>query len=143
MALLDRALAEGASEHRRALLLAAITRAARINLEMDRLITTVRENLPRVIRTMVPGEIQTAVNAIAAALDEISHHIPARIAEGTDEQAPATRTHLRLAMDTLSARVIEIRPAYIGKASPAEIENFAEFIDSLAVLARITRAPAG
>src|SRR5579863_4646020 len=46
MALLDRAVAEGASEHRRALLLAAITRASRINLEVDRLMTTVRENLP-------------------------------------------------------------------------------------------------
>ena len=105
MALLDQAVAEGASEHRRAILLAAITRAARINLEVDRLITTVRENLPRVIRTMVPGEIQTAVNAIAAALDEISHNLPARIDEDADEQAPATRTHLRLAMDNLAARV--------------------------------------
>ncbi len=37
MALLDQALAEGASEHRRAILLAAITRAARISLEVDRL----------------------------------------------------------------------------------------------------------
>jgi hypothetical protein len=45
MALLDQALAEGASEHRRAILLAAITRAARISLEVDRLITTARENL--------------------------------------------------------------------------------------------------
>ncbi len=141
MALLDRAVAEGASEHRRAILLAAITRAARINLEVDRLITTVRENLPRVIRTMVPGEIQTAVNAIAAALDEISHNLPARIAEGADEQALATRMHLRLAMDTLAARLIEIRPAYIGKASPAEVENFAEFIDSLALLARLIERP--
>ena len=59
MALLDQAVAEGASEHRRAILLAAITRAARISLEVDRLITTVRENLPREIRTMVPGEIQS------------------------------------------------------------------------------------
>ncbi len=141
MALLDRAVAEGASDHRRAILLAAITRAGRINLEVDRLITTVRENLPRVIRTMVPGEIQAAVNAIAAALDEISHNLPARIAEGADEQAPATRTHLRLAMDSLAARVMEIRPAYIGKASPAEIENFAEFIDSLALLARLIERP--
>jgi hypothetical protein len=141
MALLDRAVGEGASEHRRALLLAAITRAARIDLEVDRLVTTVRENLPRVIRTMVPGEIQTAVNAIAAALDEISHNLPARIAEGADEQAPATRTHLLLAMDTLAARVIEIRPAYIGKASPAEVENFAAFIDSLAVLTRLIERP--
>ena len=141
MALLDRAVAEGASEHRRAILLAAITRAARISLEVDRLITTVRENLPREIRTMVPGEIQAAVNAIAAALDEISHNLPARIAEGADEQAPATRTHVRLAMDSLAARVIEIRPAYIGKASSAEIENFAEFIDSLAVLTRLIERP--
>ena len=55
MALLDQAMAEGASEHRRAILLAAITRAARINLEVDRLITTARENLPREIRMMVTG----------------------------------------------------------------------------------------
>ena len=95
MALLNQALAEGASEHRRAILLAAITRAARISFEMDRLITTAREPLSREIRTMVRGEIQSAVNAIAAALDEISHKLPARIAVGADEQAPATRTHLR------------------------------------------------
>ena len=141
MALLDQALAEGASEHRRAMLLAAITRAARIRLEVDRLITTVRENLPREIRTMVPGEIQRAVEAIAAALGEISRNLPARIATGADEQAPDTRTRVRLAMDNLAARVIEIRPAYIGKVSSAEIENFAEFIDSLAVLTRLIERP--
>src|SRR5271168_2945373 len=60
MALLDQAVAEGASEHRRAILLAAITRAARISLEVDRLIIIARENLPREMRTMLPGEIQTA-----------------------------------------------------------------------------------
>ena len=136
MALLDKVAAEGASEHRRAILLAAITRAARISLEVDRLITTARENLPREIRTMVQGEIHKAVNAIAAALDEISHKLSARILAGTDDQAPATRAQVRLAMDTLAARVIEVRPAYIGKASPAEIENFAAFFDSLAVLDR-------
>jgi hypothetical protein len=136
MALLDQAVAEGASEYRRAILLAAITLVARLSLEVDRLVTTARENLPRQIRTMVAGEIHTAVNAIAAALDEISHKLPARIVSGADEQDPATRTHLRLAVDNLAARVVAIRPAYIGKSSPAEIGNFAEFIDSLAVLAR-------
>ena len=141
MALLDQALAEGASEHRRAILLAAITRAARISLEVDRLVTAARENLPREIRTMVLGEIQIAVNAIAAALDEISHNLPARIVAGADEQAPATQTLVRQAMDNLSARVIEIRPAYIGKRSSAEIENFAEFVDSLAVMTRLIERP--
>jgi uncharacterized membrane protein YccC len=141
MALLDQALAEGASEHRRAILLAAITRAARISLEVDRLITTARENLPREIRTMVRGEIQAAIDAIAVAFDEISHNLPERIVTGADEQTPVTLTHLRLAMDHLTARVVEIRPAYIDKSSPAEIGNFAEFIDSLAVLARHLERP--
>ena len=44
-------------------------------------------------------------------------------------------------MDSVAARVIEIRPAYIGETSPAEIENFAEFIDSLAVLTRLIERP--
>jgi uncharacterized membrane protein YccC len=141
MVLLAQAVAEGASEHRRALLLSAITGAARISLEVDRLIIAARENLPREIRTMVHGEIQTAVNAIAAALDETAHKLPARIVAGTDEQTPSTRTNVPLAMDNLAARVIQIRPAYIGKSSPAEIENFAEFIDSLAVLAKHIERP--
>jgi uncharacterized membrane protein YccC len=140
-ALLDQAKAEGASEHRQAILLAAITRAARVSLEVDRLVTTARENLPREIRTMVTGEIERAVNTIAAALDEISHNQPARIVTGADEQAPATQTQLRLAIDNLNARVIEVRSAYIGKSSPAEIENFAEFIDSLAALTRHIERP--
>ncbi len=141
MALLDQAVAEGASEHRRALLLAAIMRSARITLEVDRLIITAREKLPRQIRTMVPGEIHRAVNALAAALDEISRQLPARIVTGADEQAPDTQTQMRQARDHLSARVIQIRPAYIGKSSPVEIENFAEFIDSLAVLNKLIERP--
>jgi uncharacterized membrane protein YccC len=141
MALLAQALAEGASEHRRAILLAAITRTARLNLEVDRLITTARENLPREIRTMIGDEVQMAVDAIAAALDEISHNLPAHIVKGADELAPDTRTRVRLAMDNLAARVVEIRPAYIGKASSAEIGNFAEFIDSLALLTRHIERP--
>jgi uncharacterized membrane protein YccC len=141
MALLDQAVAEGVSEYRRGILLAAITRTARLSLEMDRLVTTAREDLPREIRTMVPGELQRAANAIAAALDEISHKLPAHIVAGAEDLAPATRTQVRQAMDTLAARVVEIRPAYIGKSTPAEITNFAEFIDSLAVLARHVERP--
>jgi hypothetical protein len=141
MALLDQAVAEGVSEHRRAILLAAITLAARFSLEVDRLIGTAREQLPREIRTMVRGEVQKAVDAIAAALDEISHKLPARIVAGTDEQTPATRTQARLAMDNLAARVVEIRSAYIGKVSSAEVGNFADFIDSLAVLTRHIEHP--
>src|SRR5271170_7217324 len=57
-ALLDQARAEGVSEHRRAILLAAITRVARIGLEVDRLIVAVRADAPGEIRAMVRPEIE-------------------------------------------------------------------------------------
>ena len=58
MDLLNRAVAEGVSAHRHAILLAAITRVARIGLEVDRLVFTARQNVPDEIRNMVRPEIQ-------------------------------------------------------------------------------------
>jgi hypothetical protein len=134
MALLSRVVAEGVSEHRHAILLAAITRVARIGLEVDRLVFAARQNVPGEIRAMVRSEIQAAVEAIALVLDEIARELPTHIAVGADQPPPASRTRARTAMDALSARIIQVRPAYIGKASSAEIENFATFTVSLAAL---------
>ena len=91
---------------------------------------------------MVRPEIQATVNAIAAVLDEIAHELPTHVAVGVGQDAPASRTRARSAMDALTARVIQVRPVYIGTASPAEIENFAAFTDSLAALDRTYRASA-
>ncbi len=134
MELLNRVVAEGASDHRHAILLAAITRVARINLEVDRLTFTARQNVPNEIRDMVRPETQMTVEAIAAVLDEIAREILTHIAVGVDQRPPASRTRARAAFDALAARVIQIRPKYVGTASTAEIENFASFNDSLAVL---------
>jgi uncharacterized membrane protein YccC len=134
MDLLNRAVAEGASDHRHAILLAAITRVARINLEVDRLTFTARQNVPEEIRNMVRPEIQAAVDAIAAVLGEIAREMPTHIAVGVDQPPPASRTRARSAFDTLAARVIQIRPKFVGTAGTLEIENFASFNDSLAQL---------
>ncbi|MGA7760530.1 MAG: FUSC family protein [Candidatus Binataceae bacterium] len=134
MDLLNRAVAEGVSEHRHAILLAAVTRVARIGLEVDRLTFTARQNVSGEIRAMVRPEIQATVDAIAAVLDEIARELPTHIAVGVDKPPPASRTRARSALDVLSARIIQVRPAYVGKASSAEIENFASFNDSLAAL---------
>lgn len=134
MALLDQVVAEGVSEYRHGILLAAITPVARISLEVDRLIVAVRENAPRQIRAMVAPEIRAAVDAIAVAFDEIARELPARIPVGSDSTPPVSRTRARLAMDALSARIFQIRPTYIGKASSGEIENFASFNDSLGAM---------
>jgi hypothetical protein len=134
MALLDNVVAEGVSAHRHAILLAAIMRVARINLEVDRLVITACENAPREILLMVQPELQAIVEAIAAVLDEITHEFLVAIPVGMDKPPPASRTRARSAIDTLSARIVQVRPAYIGRVSSTEIVNFASFTDSLAKL---------
>jgi hypothetical protein len=136
MTLLDQAIAEGVSEHRRAILLAVVTRVARIGLEVDRLIITAREDAPEEIRTMLRPEIEATVEAIAATLDQIARELPTHIAVGLNERSSESRLHARAAMDVLSARMIQLRPVYIATASSAEMENTGSFIDSLAVLTR-------
>ncbi len=134
MDLLNRAAAEGVSAHRQAILLAAVTRVARIGLEVDRLIFTARQNVPGQVRAMVRPELQATVDAIATVLDEIAHELPTHVAVGVDQTPPASRTRARSMLDALTARILQVRPTYIRTASPAELENFAAFTDSLTVL---------
>jgi uncharacterized membrane protein YccC len=136
MVLLDQAMAEGISKRRREILLVAIARAARIGLEVDRLVVTSRQDAPQGIRSMLRQEIEKTVKAIAATLDQVAPELSTQIAVAANQQSSALRTRARAAMDILSARMIQIRPVYIATASSAEIENTGSFIDSLAALTR-------
>jgi uncharacterized membrane protein YccC len=132
--LLGQVTAEGVSAHRHGILLAAITRVARIGLAVDRLIAATREDVPRQIRSMVRVEIRAAVNAIVEALDELARELPTRIAVGADDPPPASRIRAKAAVDALGKRIVEVRPIYLRSASAAEVANFASFADSLATL---------
>src|SRR5271155_4511684 len=134
MDLLNRAVTEGVSAHRQAILLGAITRLARIALEVERLIIAARQEVPREVRDMVRPEIQATVDTIAEVLDEIFHEMRTQLIVGADQTPPASRTRARTMLDNLSARILQVRPTYLGKASSAELENFADFTDSLAAL---------
>jgi uncharacterized membrane protein YccC len=134
LALLERAVAEGVSDHRRAILLAAITRVARIDLEVGRLIVTARERVSHQLPAMLHDEIQVTVDAIATVLSEMALEWPKQISAGVDLPPPPSRLRARSAMDALNARIIQLRPTYIGHASSAEIENLATVNDSLATL---------
>jgi Fusaric acid resistance protein family len=134
MNLLNRAVAEGVSEHRQAILLAAVTRVARIGLEVDRVTEVVRQNVPGQVREMVRPELQATVDAIATVLDEIALELPTHIVVGADQTPPPSRIRARSALEALTARIVQVRPTYIRTASLADIENFAAFTDSLAVL---------
>jgi fusaric acid resistance family protein len=134
LALLERAVAEGVSDYRRAILLAATTRVARIDLEVNRLIVAAREHIPRQLREMLQAELKATAFAIANVLNEIAAELPTRISVGVDEPPPPSRLRARSAMDALTARIMRLRPTYIGHSSSAEIENLASFTDSLAIL---------
>src|SRR6204780_2228792 len=134
MDLLNRAVSEGVSAHRQAILLGAITRVARIGLEVDRLTMAARQNVPAEVRAMVRPQLQASVDAIAEVLDELSREFPTNIAVGPDTAPPASRTHARAMLDALTVRISEVRPTYIRKAGSAELDNFADFTDSLAAL---------
>ena len=136
LGLLDNARAEGVSPHRYGILLGVVTRVARIYLEVDRLMVSAREAVPRRVREMMRAQIQNAVDAIAAVLDEIARDLPTHIAVGVDEPPPPSRVRARTAMEILNARIIQSRPLYIGQAGEAELANFASFTDSLAELTR-------
>ncbi|HVN28745.1 MAG TPA: FUSC family protein, partial [Candidatus Binataceae bacterium] len=131
-ALLDQVVAEGVDEHRHAILLAAITRTARISLEIDRLIVAARASVPGVVQAILGPEIQVTVNAIVAALDELVSEMRTQLLVGVDSPPPPARIRARLAMDALIAKVQQLRPVYIGRATSAEVEQLAAFHDSLA-----------
>ena len=135
-ALLDQATVEGLSQRRHAILLAAITRVARINLEIDRLIIAARERVPGEIRAMLRPEIQETVEALAGELGALAAELPKHIAIGTEQRPADWRIRARAAMNALSARLLQVRPLYLGRVSPAEIENMASFLDSLGSLTR-------
>jgi hypothetical protein len=121
-------------------LLAAVTRAARIHVDVDRLIVTARENVPRRIREIVRPEIEATVNAIASAFDEIAREAPIFIRVGPDQPPPPAAARARSAMDALNMRVIQIVDE-IGTADAAELANFASFNDCLGALTRFIERP--
>jgi uncharacterized membrane protein YccC len=140
LALLGRAVAEGATSRRHAVLLAAITRMARIHIEVDRLIGSARENVARNIRAMLQPEIADAADAIAAALGEIARDAPTLIRTGPDQPPSPEAARARSAMDALNTRVMQITPE-IGSAGAAELANFASFNDCLGTLTRLVERP--
>jgi len=90
---------------------------------------------------MLQPEIESAVDAIAAVLGEIAREAPILIRVRTDQPPIRAAVRARSAMDALSSRIIEVRPAYISRAGAAELANFASFTNCLATLTRLIERP--
>jgi len=141
IALLDRARAEGVSTHRRAVLLAAISREERLHIQIDRLTVAARVDLPRENRMLFRPEVEEAISAIAAALEELEREIVTNVRTGPDNPPSPAAVRAHTALDTLDARIIELRPSYINRLSAAEVANFGEFSDALHAIVRLIERP--
>jgi uncharacterized membrane protein YccC len=90
--------------------------------------------VPRQIRRLVQSELDTAVSAIAVALDDLARERAGHIERGMGKLTLATQGQAKLVVDALNARVLEVRPTYLRVASSEEIVNFAAILDSLTAL---------
>jgi uncharacterized membrane protein YccC len=141
LALLERARAEGLPVHRRAVLLAAISREERLHIQIDRLTVAARENVAGEIRRLFQPESEAAVAAITAALDELEREVLTDIRTGPDNPPSPAAVRARAALDALDARMNELRPTYIGQLTVAEGGNFGAFLESLQEMVRLIERP--
>ncbi len=141
LALLERAHAEGVSAHRRAVLLAAISREERLHIQIDRLTVVARENVPIEFRMTFRTEIEVAISAIAAALAELEQEVVTQIRTGPDNPPSPAAVRAHAALDALDARIVELRPTFISRISAAEAANFGAFSASLHEMVRLIERP--
>jgi len=138
LALAERAANEGASAHRRAVLLAAVTVVERLHVRADRLDIVAREDVARPVRAMLRAEIEAVRDAIADALEELAHE---EIRTGVDERPSPAAARVRPALDAMDARAAAVRHLYIGHAGGREIANFAALTENLHGMGRLVERP--
>jgi uncharacterized membrane protein YccC len=141
LGLLERARTEGISPHRRAVLLAAISRGARLHGEIDRLIIASREAIARNIPIGVASEMRSATAALGTALAEMAGEMPALIRTGPDEPPPPMAARIAPAIAAMDARIVAERTQYIRRADPAEVANLGAVTACLHDMADILGRP--
>ena len=139
LTLLARAQAEGISEHRHALLVAAITRVSRLQSLANQLAIANDQQIARGVRRTVAPEIQAAIEAVGAALDEVN---PDEILRSVYDQ-PSSPAALRVqsTLAALEARVVAVRPSFLATTSAGELSNFSFFLSSLHAVCRLLEHP--
>jgi uncharacterized membrane protein YccC len=141
LVLLDRAVAEGITDHHRAVLLGVITIVQRLHIEVNLIVTVAREKMPRQAVELSRNEIDNACIAIAAGLDEIARDTSVAIRMGADQPPTPAAIRVSQAIDAMDARIGEVRHQYINQAGGAEVANFGAFMQALHGLAWLIERP--
>ncbi len=142
LTLLARAQAEGISEHRRGVLLAIITRVARIESESDVIALLAAENrIAGAAGALLFPEIEAVVEAIGAALDEVANDPATMLRTGPDDSPAPAATQVTAVIRMLDSRIEEQRPNYIKRVDATELTNLSAFLSSLRAIARLIERP--
>jgi len=140
LALLNNAVVEGMTPHRRAVLLAAASREERLHLELGNLTVWAREDVPRTSRVMFRAEVERIVAALAAALEELAREARSgRIRTGPD--SGPSRLAAQVRFEPLDRRMAEQRPILLRTAGVLESSNFSAFTDTLHAMAQLVERP--
>lgn len=141
LTLLARAQAEGISEHRRGVLLAIITRVARIESESDVIALLAAQNrIPPAARAL-ESAITAVVDAIGEALKEVATDPATMLRTGPDDPPAPTAARVIAAIQMLDSRIEEQRPNYIKRLDAAELTNLSAFLSSLRAISRLLERP--
>ena len=142
LALLDRATIEGLDPHRRAVLLAAISRESRLHINIMGLINAALENVPKRSRAMLRPEIERIANALAIALEELAREARTdSIRTGPDSGPSRAAAEARAAFDLLDKRMTELRPTLIRSAGVLEVGNLNAFCNELQAMTGLIERP--
>jgi uncharacterized membrane protein YccC len=139
--MLNRATAEGIGEHRRSVMLAAITREARLHIEIDRLMVDAAAPVPRALRTEFRAEFDRVIDALMRALEELAESVEQRMRRANVAPPPAAEALVKPAIAALEARIIAERPNYVLRVGADEIGNMAAYGTSLIAIADLIEHP--
>jgi len=141
LTLLARAQAEGISEHRRAVLIAAITRVSRLQSRANELMIANDRRIPRGVRRLLAPEIYAVVEAIDAVLDEVAADFAAIRPSVYIQPSSPARIRVQSSLAALEARVTVVRPGNLATTGAAELSNFSFFLSSLRAICRSIEHP--
>jgi uncharacterized membrane protein YccC len=142
LVLLERARAEGISEHRRGVLLAMITRVARLESEADVLATiALQANIAPPATRLLFAPIATLIDALGAALAELADDPAIMLRTGPDDPPSPQAARMLDAIRELDRQITEHRSDYIAHVHAEELSSFSSFLSGLRAIVRLLERP--
>src|SRR6185369_13205105 len=141
--LLERARRELNNPQRAAVLLAAVTTADRLHIEIERLLAIACDPVPRDLRVQLRSEMEAVFQALAAALRDQAHRAATGLQPADDSMYEELSMAIRLCLDALQKRE-NLAVSQLPSADAAALANVAAFNQGLRKIGgRLLHRPLG